>query len=395
MPQILNAQSIKILLIRIFPKRNESFLVASTLISPLRVEMTSTERIKKLIEILREGGLTGAILRSQANVFYFTGYRGSGALFIPTDGLPTLYVPPLDFELAEEMAAEEVQVIKLEQHSTIQSIFESIPEHSRARLGFDSLSAEDYLKISERLAGSMTPISDRIWKLRMIKDESEIDRIKRACEISSRCMELASEIIGQGVAESEIKAEILKEMLNLGGEKPAFDIIVASGPNSSKPHGSPGNRLIRSGDVVVIDIGAVYEGYCSDMTRTFYVGSEPSEEVEKAHQAVLDAKQKAEEFLKIGATASDLYQSAYDQLASTGYGEHFIHGLGHGVGIEIHEPPRISRNVGEVLSEGMVLTIEPGVYFPKRFGVRVEDTILVRREGVERLTRAPYELSLD
>lgn len=357
--------------------------------------MASNERIRKLIEILRADGLTGAILRSQANIFYFTGYRGSGALLIPLDGLPTLYVPPLNLELAEEMAAGEIQVIKLEHSSSVQSMFENIPESVRAKLGFDFLSAEDYLKISERLAGSMTPISNQIWKLRMIKDDSEIDKIRKACEISSKCMELASEIIGQGVTETEIKAEIMKEMLNLGGEKPAFDVIVASGPNSSKPHGSPGSRLIRSGDVVVIDIGAVYEGYCSDLTRTFHVGFEPSEEVEKAYQAVLNAKQKAEESLKIGMTASDLYQSAYDQLASAGYREYFIHGLGHGVGIEVHEPPRISRGVEEVLSERMVLTIEPGVYLPKKFGVRIEDTIVVRREGVERLTRAPCELSLD
>lgn len=357
--------------------------------------MASTERIKKLVEALRESGLTGAILSSRANMFYFTGYRGSGALFIPVDGLPTLYVPPLDFELAEEVTAGEIQVVKLRQHSTIQSVFESIPEHARTRLGFDFLSAEDYLKASERLTGSMTPISDQIWKLRMVKDGSEIDRIRKACEISSRCMELASEIVGQGVAEAEIKAEILKEMLNLGGEKPAFDVIVASGPSSSKPHGSPGSRVIRSGDVVVIDIGTVYEGYCSDVTRTFYVGSKPNEEVERVYQAVLDAKQKAEESLRIGVTASSLYQSAYDQLASAGYENYFIHGLGHGVGIEVHEPPRLSNSVEEVLSEGMVLTIEPGVYIPKSFGVRIEDTIVVKREGIEKLTHAPYELSLD
>ncbi len=357
--------------------------------------MASAERIKKLIEILREGGLTGAILRSPANLFYFTGYRGSGALLVPVDGLPTLYVPPLDFEVAEETASGEIQVIRLEKDSTVQSIFELVPENIRARMGFDHLGAEDYLKISERLTGPLIPISDRIWKLRMIKDEEEIERIRRACEISSKCMELASELVSDGVSESEIKAEVLKEMMNLGGEKPSFDIIVASGPNSSKPHGSPQNRVMESGDAVVVDLGTVCEGYCSDMTRTFYVGSKPDEELAKVHQAVLEAKLRAEESLKIGITASELYQKAYDQLHSAGYEGYFIHGLGHGVGIEIHEPPRLLKNVNEVLVEGMVLTIEPGVYLPRKFGVRIEDTILIRRDGIERLTTAPYDLCLD
>jgi len=357
--------------------------------------MASADRIKKLVGMLGEAGLTGAIIRSPANIFYFTGYRGSGAMIVPLDGLPTLYVPPLDFELAEETALEDIQVIKMEQGSKIQNVFEIIPENIRARLGFDFLSAEEYLKVSERFTISLTSISHSIWKLRTVKDESEVERIKKACEISSKCMELASELISDGVAESEVKAEILKEMMNFGGEKPSFDVIVASGPSSSKPHGSPINRVMKSGDVVVIDLGVVYEGYCSDMTRTFYVGSKPGEELAKVYQAVWDAKQMAEESLKIGMTASDLYQKAYDQLQSAGFGEYFIHGLGHGVGIEIHEPPKIMKNVDEILVEGMTLTIEPGVYLPGKFGVRIEDTILVKRDGVERLTSAPYDLSVD
>jgi len=356
--------------------------------------MPPAGRVKKLIEVLHEDGLTGAIIRSDANIFYLTGYRGSGLLFIPLDGLPLLYVSPLYYELAEESLSGDVQLVKLDQQPVIDRILDGLPDSVKARLGYDSLSAEDYIRLSERLGGSIISISDRLWKLRMIKEEDELEKIRRACEISSRCMELASEIISEGVTEAEVKAEILKEMMTLGGEKPAFDIIVASGPNSSKPHGAPGNRTIESGDIVVVDLGVVYEGYCSDMTRSFYVGDKPEEEMIRVYEAVVEAKREAERMAKLGVKAAELYEKAYERLASAGYGEHFLHGLGHGVGIEIHEPPRLKREAEEILSEGMVITIEPGVYLPKKFGIRIEDTLLVLRDGVEKLTSASYELTL-
>ena len=356
--------------------------------------MSASNRITKLIEFLREAGLTGAVIRSNANIYYFTGYRGSGLLLIPLDGLPMLYVSPLYYELAEESAHGGIQVIKLEPGSRIENVLDGLPDSVKARLGYDSLSAEEYLKISERLGGSMTSISDKIWKLRMVKEESELEKIRKACEISSKCMELASEIISAGVTEAEVKAEILKEMITLGGEKPAFDVIVASGPNSSKPHGSPGDRVIEPGDVVVVDLGAVYEGYCSDITRTFYVGSKPESDVARVYETVEKAKHEAEKATRIGVKASELYRKAYETLSSAGYGEYFLHGLGHGVGIEIHEPPSLKPDSDDVLSDGMVITIEPGVYLPRRFGVRIEDSLLVTRDGVEKLTTAPYIFEL-
>lgn len=356
--------------------------------------MSYLSRIKRLVEALRGDGLSGALLRSPANIFYFTGYRGSGFLLVPMDDLPTLYVSPLNFELAEESTPGEIQVIKLEQGLNILRVFELIPENLRTRIGFDSMEAEDYLKVSGQLAGSMIPISQSIWKLRIVKDELEIEKIRKACEISSRCMELASELLGEGLTEYEVKSEILREMLSLGGDGPAFDPIVASGPNSSKPHGAYKNRMIEMGDVVVIDLGVVYEGYCSDITRTFYLGSR-SEEVFRAHQAVSEAKRRAEEAIKVGVKASDAYRVAHEHLASASYAEYFLHGLGHGVGIEIHEPPKLFKDSDEILVEGMIITVEPGVYFPGKFGVRIEDTILIKRDGIEKLTSAPHDLTLD
>jgi len=350
------------------------------------------DRLKKLLDLIQESGFTGILLRSPANIFYFTGYRGPGYLLVSSEGFPTLYVYPLDYELAEKTSSGEIQINKLDMGATIRDVIEAAPDNVKAKLGFDYLSAEDYLKITEYLGGSLAPASTYIWRLRMVKTSDEIEKIKKACEIASKCMELAIDLIEEGVMESEVKAEIIKEMMKLGAEKTSFDVIVASGPRSSLPHGGPGDRMMKNGDVVVIDLGAVYEGYCSDMTRTVYVGSKPDDKLLEVHETVLKAKQSAEASAILGTKVSTLYEKAFEEIAAKGYGDYFIHGLGHGVGIEIHEPPRIYKNVNEILSEGMVITIEPGIYLPGKFGVRIEDTVVIRREGIEFLTSASYDL---
>jgi len=356
--------------------------------------MSSGDRIEKLLNLMQENGFTGILLKSPANIFYFTGYMGPGLLTVSLDGVPTLHVFPIDYELAEKFTLSRVEINKLKPTSTPRKIIEDLPESMKVKMGFDVLSAEEYLKIADLIGGSLVPAANHIWKLRMVKSSDEIEKIRKACDISSKCMELAAEMIEDGVMESEVKAEVMEEMFKLGAEKAAFEIIVASGPRSSIPHGAPGDRMMKKGDVVVVDLGAVYKGYCSDLTRTFYIGSQLQEEVAKVHGVVIDAKLAAETSITIGIRASDLHEKAQKEIDSKGYGDYFIHGLGHGVGIEVHEPPRLSQIGEETISEDMVLTVEPGVYLPGRFGVRVEDTILVRRDGIEILTSAPYELAL-
>ena len=352
------------------------------------------DRIKKLLDLMQEEGFTGILIRSPANIFYFTGYMGPGLLLVSVDGPPILDVYPLDYELAQNTCTDQVQISQLGMGSSLKDVIESIPDSVKVKLGFDFMSAEDYLRFSEYLGSSLAPASKQVWRLRMIKDSDELEKIRKASEISSRCMELARDLIEDGVMESEVKAEVMKEMLKLGAEKAAFDIIVASGPRSSLPHGGLGDRMMKSGDVVVVDLGAVYQGYCSDMTRTFYIGSDPDDKIKEVYEVVSRAKKAAEEAAAIGVKVSELYEKSYEEIASKGYGEYYIHSLGHGVGIEIHEPPRVFRGVDEILSEGLVITIEPGVYLPGKFGVRIEDTILIRRDRIETLTSAPYDLEL-
>ena len=351
-------------------------------------------RISRLMDLIQENELSAILIHSEANIFYFTGYRGPGYLLIPLNGDPKLYVYPLNLELARMYVRGGVEVEELSMTARVENVVEDLPDEVKSRLGFDSLSAEDYLRLSALLGHeSLKPASEIVWKLRMIKDGSEINDIERACDITSKAMELASEMLEDGVMESEIKAEILEEMLKLGADGAAFDIIVASGSRSSMPHGAPGNRVMREGDVVVVDLGAVFDGYCSDMTRTFYIGENPPEEVRKIYEIVLEAKRLAEESVKPWTLSSALYDKVYDRLAAMGYADRFIHGLGHGVGIEIHEPPKISKIGKEMIQENMVITIEPGIYLPGKFGIRLEDTLLVEKDGVRRLTSAPYTLT--
>ncbi|MCS7132871.1 MAG: Xaa-Pro peptidase family protein [Aigarchaeota archaeon] len=349
-------------------------------------------RLRRLMDLMKESGLTGFLLKSPANIFYFTGYIGPGILVVSPDGIPSLFVYPMDYELAEQSISDDIELSRLEQTSTIKDVINALPEHVKIKMGFDELSAEEYFKIKDIVGGSISPASECVWRLRMVKNEEEVEKIRRSCNITSECMGLAAELLEEGVMESEVKAEVIKEMFKLGAERAAFEIIVASGPKSSLPHGGPEDRSMKEGDVVVVDLGVVYDGYCSDMTRTFYIGSHPDEEVLRVHDVVMNAKISAQRELTTGITAASLYEKAYGEISSRGYGDYFIHGLGHGVGIEIHEPPRLSPLGKEVMEEGMVVTIEPGIYLPRRFGVRIEDTMLVKRGGVEILTSAPYEL---
>lgn len=352
----------------------------------------TSNRLKRLIDLMRESRLTGLLLKSPANLFYFTGYMGPGILVVSVESTPSLFVHPMNYELAEQLISDNIEISKLENTSMVRDVVDLLPESVKVRMGFDNLSVEEYLEIKDLVGGSILPASDYVWKLRMIKDVEEIEKIRRSCEITSKCMELAAELLEEGVMESEVKAEVTEEMFKLGAERAAFDIIVASGPKSSLPHGGPGDRSMRRGDIVVVDLGIVYEGYCSDMTRTFYIGSHPDEEVLKVHNVVVSARDLAQRELATRLTAASLHEKVYGEISSRGYGDYFIHGLGHGIGIEIHEPPNLSRSGKEVIEEGMTLTIEPGIYLPRKFGVRIEDTVLVKRDGAEILTSASYEL---
>jgi Xaa-Pro aminopeptidase len=234
--------------------------------------------------------------------------------------------------------------------------------------------------------------SDLVWALRMVKDATEIKLMRKAAELTSQGMEAAYEAIKPGVRECEVAGKIEYVMRVAGSGPTAFESIVASGIGSSFPHGGCARRVIQKGDFIVVDIGATFDYYCSDMSRTFVAGK-PTEKQQKIYDTVLKAHNKAFETMQAGVPIVEVDSSARKLIEKAGYGECFVHRLGHGVGLEVHEPPSLNSWTMEPLEAGNVVTDEPGIYVPNFGGVRIEDTILINRDKPEKLTVGPYNLT--
>ena len=258
------------------------------------------------------------------------------------------------------------------------------------KIGFDDLSISTYLELVKRL-GSIEFIHspDIILTLRKKKDEKEIEYIRKAAMLTDKGAEAGIESIKTGVYEYEIAAEIEYAMRVHGSEGVAFETVVASGPRSAFPHGLSSDRIIQDGDFVTIDLGAVYLGYRCDITRTIIVGK-PSPNQLRMINLVLKAQREAFKFIRAEKKTRDVDAVARRILAEDGFDKFFIHGLGHGIGLDIHEPPTLSPKSQEILEEGNVVSNEPGIYIQGLGGVRIEDTVLVHKDKGENLTKAGY-----
>lgn len=274
-------------------------------------------------------------------------------------------------ELARLGLLEDVQTCAIESRSI------TIAEHRSLKSTFANL---EYVEIEQDFNSA-----------RSIKNDFELSQIRAAQSLAEEAFDQILGVIKPGVSESEIAAEIVYLLLSKGAERTSFDPIVASGPNGAKPHAKPGSRLIESGDLIVIDFGCVLNGYCSDMTRTIGIGELDSEEI-KVHQTVLDAMRSAIDHVRDGRLAHEVDKVARDYISHRGYARYFTHSTGHGVGLDIHEIPSVSSSSSDRLAEGNVITIEPGIYIPDRFGVRIEDMVYVNKLGSEVITRAAREL---
>jgi len=257
----------------------------------------------------------------------------------------------------------------------------------------DTLSFENYRNLVKRLRGEtrLKMQNKLVWELRRVKDEKELELMRKAAELTGEGMKVAYEVVRPGVREYEVAAEIEYTMRRKGSWGTAFETIVASGVRSAFPHGGCTDRKIREGDLVVVDIGATYQYFRSDMTRTLAAGK-PSAKQKKIYEIVRLAQEKAFQALKPKAKARSIDAVAREVIEKAGCGEYFVHGLGHGVGLEVHEPPTLNQESKDRLIVGNVVTIEPGVYIVGFGGIRVEDTVLVRKRGAEKLTKGPYML---
>jgi Xaa-Pro aminopeptidase len=312
---------------------------------------------------------------------------------VPEKGESIVYVRTVNYEQAKAQARGfEVELV---QHGKdlMTRIARQIKTLKITKLAVDALSYENYRSLINELRGSakLKIRGDLVSELRKVKSEEELDLMRKAGDLVSEGMKVAYEVIKPGIREYEVAAEIEHTMRRQGSWGTAFDTIVASGARSAFPHGGCTDRKIKDGDLVVLDVGAVYEYYRSDMTRTAVAGK-PSRKQENIYEIVRSAQEKAFQAIKHKAKAKDVDAAARRVIARAGYGEYFVHGLGHGVGLEIHEPPTLDRESKDRLVFGNVVTNEPGVYIPDFGGFRIEDTVLVRKRSGENLTVGSYTL---
>ncbi len=352
------------------------------------------QRVQKLQSQLDEQEVDAFLITSRLNVRYLSGFTGSaGNLLIGrdfavllTDSRYTLRArseapgfevvapaDPDDDELKEQLEARKLQKVGFEFVNVTVSTLQSWKQKYRK------------LKIK------WEPVNTLVENLRLVKDAEEIASIRKACGIADAAFQHIQLFLQPEAVELDLVMELEFYMRRQGARRPAFESIVASGPNSAIPHAEPGERRFQSGDFVTLDFGAEVDGYCSDITRTVVIGK-ASDEQKRIYQAVLDAQLRAIEAIKPGVKGKDIDAIARQSIADAGYGDYFTHSLGHSIGLSVHDGMGFSQKSEVVLEPGMVFTVEPGIYIEGLGGVRIEDDVLVTEDGAEVLTQSPKHL---
>lgn len=354
-------------------------------------DISHSERLKAFARAMHRRSISSALVNHSANIRYLCGFTGSaGVLGISgrqarlfTDGRYT------------EQAAQEVQGAEvIVDRAPIKAALAWLKKSPKGALGFDGnhVSATDYSAL-HKAAGrrKTTNIAGKVEELRMIKDVAEIERMRAAAKLGVELFEVALKNVRPGARETEIAAEMEYAARMRGAEAMSFSTIVASGPRSALPHGRASDAMLPASGFVVLDFGVILCGYCSDMTRTVHVG-QPSARERNMYESVRKAQQAAVEAVRPGRAFAEIDAIARRKLEKDGWGQFFTHSTGHGVGLEIHEPPRLAATEKGKLRTGMVITVEPGVYIPGEGGVRIEDMVLVTERGHEVLTPAARHL---
>jgi Xaa-Pro aminopeptidase len=344
----------------------------------------------RLEQLLGERELERMLVTDLANVRYLTGFSGTNGACVCGPGVRLFFT---DFRYAERAVAE---VEGWEPIIAGGDWLGAIAERLEGRVGFedDHMSVRMLEKLKEKLADGAEAIAagGMVERLRRVKDETELAAIAAASEIADEAWRWALERGLAGRTEAAVAAAAEARIRELGAD-PSFPAIVAAGPNGALPHAEPGQRQIGRGELVVFDMGAKLDGYCSDGTRTFATG-EPGDEARAVYEVVREAQLAALAAIAAGVTGEAVDGVARGVIDGAGHGDRFGHGLGHGVGLEVHEGPRLSLRSDDVLAPGEVVTVEPGIYLPGRFGVRIEDLIVVTEEGCRNLSGLPKGLQL-
>ncbi|SEH61866.1 Xaa-Pro aminopeptidase [Halobacillus karajensis] len=348
-------------------------------------------KLSNLRKAIASEELDGLLIMSPKNRRYVSGFVGSaGALLVTTKEAVLI----TDFRYTEQ-AAEQAKEFDIVEHKTPmpQAVAEKASELGLERIGFekDHVTYTLFEQYKEVLKAELVPTSGMVEKLRLIKTDEEISILKDAVKIADDAFEHILGYIKPGVKEIDVSNELEFFMRKQGATSSSFDIIVASGYRSALPHGVASGKEIQSGELVTLDFGALYKGYCSDITRTVAVG-EINDELKNIYSTVLQAQLKGMEGIKEGITGKEADALTRDYIKDKGYGEYFGHSTGHGIGLDVHEGPGLSFRSDVTLQEGMVVTVEPGIYIPEVGGCRIEDDTIVTKTGNERLSKSTKEL---
>lgn len=343
-------------------------------------------RIKCLRNQLISLCMEGMIVSNPINIKYLTGIEAEGELLITrkeniflTDGR---YVEEVNSKLTIDS-----EIVVWNKRGMIKEDYENFFIFCE-KIGFEEsyVTYEKYKQILQLYKiHELVETEGIIEKQRRIKDEEEVNNIKKACEITDSCFEFLKNYIRRGITEREIAYKIEEFFLKNGAEGTAFSPIVASGSNSSMPHAMVSDRRIEDGDVIVIDLGCKYNGYCSDMTRTIFVGNVP-ETIKTTYDMVLKVQEEAIEAMQDGANIKTITKNVEQELKINRFD--LVHALGHGVGLDVHEIPVLNSKYDNLLKENMVIAVEPGIYIPRSFGIRIEDTVLITKNGCIKLTKS-------
>ena len=349
----------------------------------------------KIAAALPAVGLDGVLLTGEHNRFYASGFASTGA-----DGVALVtqkgnfYFTDSRYIEAVENVVENAAIGMVRRgKGYVAWINEAIELTGIKRVGFEdeTMTVAGHRLYSETLRAELLPASSFMQNLRAQKDARELECLEQAQRIAEKALAQILTELRPGITEKEVAARLQYLMLHFGAEKMSFDPIVAGGPNGSMPHAVPTDRELRSGEFVTMDFGCVYRGYCSDMTRTVAIG-QPTEEMKKVYDTVLSAQLAGLATARAGATGAEIDGAARRVIEEAGYGEYFCHSFGHGVGVEIHESPSAAPGNDQSLPAGSVISAEPGIYLPGRFGVRIEDVVVLEEGGCRNITRACKQL---
>lgn len=353
-------------------------------------------RFYKIAEKLEAYGLDAMMVTSAPNRHYAARFPSSAGVAVVTKDKSFFITDSRYIEAAgKRITGAEIRQ-STNQVSATDIVNEIIRAHAIKKLGFEEQYATvaEYNRWQKKLDGvELVPATKLLMDLRGVKEPEEIDFMIKAQRIAEKALTEALDFIKPGVTEKEISAYLQYRMLCSGAEKMSFEPIVVSGVNSSMPHGVPSDKKVENGDFVTMDFGCVYGGYCSDMTRTVAVGY-ATEEMERVYHTVLAAQEAGIRASRAGVTGKSIHEAAAKVIADAGYGQYFGHGFGHGVGVEIHEGAGAAPTSNQLLPAGAVISAEPGIYIPGKFGVRIEDVIVLREGGCTDIMEAPRELMI-